>query len=108
VDTQSPTGVTTPTPSRFILVVSALEKENSMTTTTETDQAPPTRFLRKVPVLVWVVTALGGVTGVLLAESGDFWGNTVPSALTFMVAGLVIGVAGWALVAALQRRGGRS
>ena len=79
-----------------------------MTTTTESPSAAPTRLLRKVPILVWLLVVLGGIAGVLLAEPGDFWGNTVPSALTFMIAGLILGVVAWALTAAFQRRGRRS
>ena len=76
-----------------------------MTTTTESASAAPTRLLRKVPILVWVLAVLGGIAGVLLAEPGDFWGNTVPSALTFLIAGLVVGVVGWAIFAAFRRGG---
>ncbi len=76
-------------------------------TTTET-AGSPLRSLRKVPVWVWLLAALGGIAGVLLAEPGSFWGNTVPSALTFMIAGLVIGLAGWALTAAFRHRVNRS
>jgi hypothetical protein len=60
-------------------------------------------LLKRVPIYVWLLIALGGVAGALLAEPGDFWGNTVPSTLTFMLAGLVIGLVAWVILKAVRR-----
>jgi len=63
----------------------------------------PLRFLRAVPIWVWVLAALGGIAGALLAEPGNFWGNTVPSVLTFLVAGLLVGLVAWGIASAMRR-----
>lgn len=70
-----------------------------------TDSASPSQLHvgQKMPILVAVLAVLGGVAGALLAEPGNFWGNTVPSTLTFMAAGLVIGLLVWAVIALVQR-----
>jgi hypothetical protein len=62
------------------------------------------RGLGAVPVYVWILAVLGGVAGALLADSGDFWGNTVPSLLSFVVAGAVLGLVVWAVQVAARRR----
>lgn len=66
-----------------------------------TDTSTP-RSTRRLPVHVWLLTALGAVIGALLAEPGDIIANTIPSAATFAVVGLVIGLVAWAV----QRRAG--
>ena len=64
--------------------------------------ASPSPSTRRLPVYVWLLTALGAVLGALLAEPGDVMGNTIPSAATFALAGLVIGLVVWVV----QRRVG--
>jgi hypothetical protein len=59
-------------------------------------------FLR-IPIAVWLVAVAGGVIGALLAEPGNFWGNTVPSTATFFVVAFIIGLAGWAVARRLRR-----
>lgn len=61
------------------------------------------RPARKMPLLVAALAIIGGVAGALLAEPGDFWGNTVPSTLTFMAAGLIVGLFIWGVTALIQR-----
>jgi hypothetical protein len=51
---------------------------------------------RRLPMHVWLLTALGAVIGALLAEPGDIIANTIPSAATFAVVGLVVGLFVWA------------
>lgn len=65
-------------------------------TNAPTDQRS-TSFLR-IPLAVWLVAVVGGVVGVLLAEPDNFWGNTVPSATTFFVGALIVGLAVWTVV----------
>lgn len=72
-------------------------------TTDATTRRSPLQAVRKVPIWVWALGAIGAVVGALLAESGDFWGNTVPSAATCLLAGLLLGLAAWGLVAAIRR-----
>lgn len=64
----------------------------------------PRRSLRNVPVWVWLLGIVGAVAGAALAEAGDFWGNTVPSTLTFLAAGLVLGLILWGITVLLRRR----
>ena len=71
--------------------------------TTDTARPSQTRPVRKMPLLVAALAVIGGIAGALLAEPGDFWGNTVPSTLTFLAAGLIIGVLAWAITALIQR-----
>lgn len=59
--------------------------------------------LLRIPLAVWLVAVAGGVVGVLLAEPGNFWGNTVPSAATFFVVAFIIGLAGWFVSRRLRR-----
>lgn len=53
------------------------------------------RSTRRLPAYVWLLAALGAVIGALLAEPGDIVANTIPSAATFAVVGLVIGLVAW-------------
>ncbi len=72
--------------------------------TSTTDPAPTTRRgLRRVPLYVWALAVVGAVAGALLAEPGDFVGNTVPSTLTFLGAGAVLGLLVWGVVALVTR-----
>jgi hypothetical protein len=73
-------------------------------TTDASTSRSPSGVVRRVPVYVWILVAFGGLAGALLAEPGDFWGNTVPSTLTFLVAGLVLGLAAWGISAVVRRR----
>jgi hypothetical protein len=77
----------------------------TMTTNTTSTQTHR-RGLRAVPVWVWLLALVGGAVGALLAEPGNFWGNTVPSAATFLVAGLVLGLVTWAVRIRLRGAGG--
>lgn len=63
----------------------------------------PMRLIRSVPIWVWLLAAIGAIAGALLAEPGDFWGNTIPSTLTFLIAGLLVGLAAWGITAAIRR-----
>ena len=80
----------------------------TMTTNTNSDPTTHTdrRGLRAVPVWVWLLALVGGAVGALLAEPGNFWGNTVPSAATFVVAGLVLGLVLWGVKIRLRGAGG--
>jgi hypothetical protein len=60
--------------------------------------------IARVPAAVWAIAVTGGVVGAFLAEAGDFWGNTIPSIATFFVAGLIVGLAGWAAARTVNRR----
>ena len=59
---------------------------------------------KKPPIFLWILTASGGILGLFLAEPGNFWKNTVPSSLTFAAMGLVVGLFGWLVQRAMQRR----
>lgn len=71
--------------------------------TIETARPSQRSASRKLPILVAVLAVVGGVAGALLAEPGDFWGSTVPSTLTFLAAGLIIGLVIWGVAALIQR-----
>lgn len=60
--------------------------------------------LRRVPVYLWVLAAVGAIAGALLAEPGNFWANTVPSTLTFLLVGVVLGLAVWGVTTLVRRR----
>ena len=70
-------------------------------TTTSTSQRSVSLF--RIPLVVWLVAVAGGVVGALLAEPGNFWGNTVPSTATFFVVAFIIGLAGWAVARRVRR-----
>lgn len=61
------------------------------------------RGIRAVPVWVWLLAFAGGLIGAFLAEPGDFVGNTIPSILTFLVAGLLVGLIAWGVVMMANR-----
>lgn len=71
--------------------------------TIETARPSQRSATRKLPILVAVLAVIGGVAGALLAEPGDFWGNTVPSTLAFLAAGLIVGFSIWGVAALVQR-----
>jgi outer membrane lipoprotein SlyB len=71
--------------------------------TSTTTRSGPLASFRRVPIWVWLIGAIGAIGGALLAEPGDFWGNTVPSTLTFLVAGLLVAFAVWGLTALVRR-----
>lgn len=60
-------------------------------------KTPTPASTRRLPVYVWLLAALGAVIGALLAEPGDIVANTIPSAATFAVVGIVIGLVVWAV-----------
>jgi hypothetical protein len=62
------------------------------------------RGLRAVPAYVWILAVVGAVLGAVMAGSGDFWSDTVPSVVTFLLAGLLLGLVVWGL-ATFARRG---
>lgn len=59
---------------------------------------------KKPPIFLWILTAIGGILGLFLAEPGNFWENTLPSSLTFAAMGLALGLIGWLLQRAMQHR----
>jgi hypothetical protein len=71
----------------------------------DTSISEPTsrRGLRAVPAYVWILAAVGAVLGAVMADSGGFWANVVPSAATFLVAGLLLGLVVWGLTALVRR-----
>lgn len=59
--------------------------------------------LLRIPLAVWLFAVAGGIAGVLLAEAGNFWGNTVPSAATFFVVAFIIAIAVWGVARRVRR-----
>jgi hypothetical protein len=59
---------------------------------------------------LWILIpmVIGAAAGALLAEPGDFWGNTLPSIATFAVLGLVVGLAAWGARCVFGRRAARA
>lgn len=67
---------------------------------------PKSQSTRQMPpVWIWIFPVVGAIRGAFLAESGDFWGNTVPSTLTFLAVGLVLGLAAWGIARFTKRTG---
>lgn len=70
-------------------------------TTTSTNQRSAN--LLRIPLAVWLVAVAGGVIGALLAQPGNFWGNTLPGTATFFVVAFILALAGWGVARRLRR-----
>ena len=70
-------------------------------TTTSTNQRSAN--LLRIPLAVWLVAVAGGVIGALLAQPGNFWGDTLPSTATFFVVAFILALAGWGVARRLRR-----